>query len=174
MCCCDICSRPSPSEATEYGTHVLPSFRTPLYAHRHDMQVEVPWRPHHCQSSSATLQQLRATATSLQPKLQDAMQQAMRSGATCFSARQAVPDETPMPTLRRLQHHIMSSQTAPHDGICIYAVKCYLSRCLPCKASHRRCNATCPIARGTTVHCSKHDTQVLFGCRQRATQTLSP
>lgn len=43
----------------------------------------------------------------------------MRSGAT-FSANQAVPDLMPMPTLRRLQHHIMSSQTAPRDGTRIH------------------------------------------------------
>lgn len=89
----------------------------PQSACQSGMQVEVPQRPQHCQESSATLQQLRTTANSLQHKLQDAMQQAMRSGATRSSANQSVPDLMPKPTLRRLQHHIMSTQTAPCDGI---------------------------------------------------------
>ena len=101
--------------------HVLLVLQDPLSACQRGMQVDFPQKPQHCQESCATLQQLRTTANSLQHKLQDAMQQAMRSDATCFSTNQAVPDLMPVPTLRRLQHHIMSSQTAPCDGICIYA-----------------------------------------------------
>lgn len=90
---------------------------------RDEMQVEVPQTPQHCLESSATLQQLCATANSLQPKLQGAMQQATCDDATCFRASQAVPELASTPTLRRLQHRIMFSQTAPRDGMHVCALR---------------------------------------------------
>ncbi|KAL3144553.1 hypothetical protein ABBQ32_004283 [Trebouxia sp. C0010 RCD-2024] len=83
----------------------------------HLAQAELPLVPQHHQRTGATLQQLRATANSLQPKLQAAMQQATCSGVTCFTASKPLPElPAGMPVLTHLQRHVMSSQTACHSG----------------------------------------------------------
>ena len=87
----------------------------PQNVSRDGMQAEVPHMPQYRQEPDLTLQQLHATVNSLQPKLQDAMQQAV------CSASQALPEVALTPTLRRLQHHIMSSQTAPGNGMHVCA-----------------------------------------------------
>lgn len=93
------------------------------------MQAEVPRMLQDRRESGATLQQLHATADSLQRKLQDAMQQATCCGATCFRASQALPGLASTSTLKRLQHHIMSSQTAPQKGmhVCCALGMCWVS-----------------------------------------------
>ena len=92
----------------------------------YNMQAEVPLMPQNYQGAGATVGQLQATANSLQPKLQTAMQQATCSGTTCFSASKALPEMASMPVLRRLQQDIMSNQTAPHIGMHICACLTYL------------------------------------------------
>ena len=81
------------------------------------MQAELPLMSEHHQEPGASLQQLRATAVRLQPKLQAAMQQATCSGVTCSTASGALPDLAVTPVLLRLQRHVMSTQTAPHHGM---------------------------------------------------------
>ncbi|KAL3155022.1 hypothetical protein ABBQ38_011545 [Trebouxia sp. C0009 RCD-2024] len=79
-------------------------------------QAEVPVVPQHHQQPGATLQQLRATANSLQPKLQAAIQQATCTGVTCFAASNALPEPAVMPILTHLQRHVKCTQAAPHNG----------------------------------------------------------